>query len=604
MPALIWALVVMVEKRGLPDPKWLLDDFELVDPDPSAEAARLAHEQGPTWQFMPQPGRTSYTLRRLVTAPARGVDGPLGLYVPSVERNLEVFMNGEKIGDGGRLEPDIERARHLPLFFPIPTGLLRPGQNFLDVRVVIGAYDGFLERAYLGPQKLLEQAYRWQYAFKVTSMQLIMLTLALMVLFIVALWAKRPRETVYAWFAAGLLFWFLYNLNYVLTRLPVGMLAWQALIHAALGCFVYCMIVFVHRLVGLRPERLERALFWITLASVAGLLSAALVLDFERGWRLINGGYRFILLALGGYLVVRLGALCLRVRTIPVYWLASANVLTFSFGVHDSLRQLGLLDPGVPNLMQYGALAALLVFGYLLVERFADALRESEELNVDLDRKVQEKTQALAEQFERTRALERGMVLAQERERLVRDMHDGMGGQLVSLLTLIRSGQRDPRLIEDALAECLQDLRLVIDSMDTADEDLAVGLGMFRARLEPRLREMELAVHWNTHQLPAGIRLGPEGLLHVFRILQESLQNALKHARARTLWIEARADGSPGAPGIRLSVRDDGVGFTTPRQGGRGLGNMRHRADRLGATLTVDSASPGTRVTLFLPTPR
>jgi len=186
----------------------------------------------------------------------------------------------------------------------------------------------------------------------------------------------------------------------------------------------------------------------------------------------------------------------------------------------------------------------------------------------------------------------------------VRDMHDGMGGQLVSLLTLIRSGQRDPRLIEEALAECLQDLRLVIDSMDTAGEDLAVGLGMFRARLEPRLREMGLVVHWNTHQLPAGIRLGPEGLLHVFRILQESLQNALKHARARTLWIEALSDGSPGAPGVRLSVRDDGVGFVAPGQGGRGLRHMRHRAERLGATLTVDSTPPGTRVTVFLPAPR
>jgi signal transduction histidine kinase len=223
---------------------------------------------------------------------------------------------------------------------------------------------------------------------------------------------------------------------------------------------------------------------------------------------------------------------------------------------------------------------------------------------VDLDRKVQEKTRALADQFERTRSLERRMVLAQERERLVRDMHDGMGGQLVSLLMLIRSGQQDTVLIEEALAECLQDLRLVIDSMDTAGEDLAVGLGMFRARLDPRLRGMGLAVHWDTHRLPAAIRLGPERLLHVFRVLQESLQNTLKHARARTLWIEARTDGPPDDPAVKVSVRDDGVGFSVPNPAGRGFSHMRQRAERLGATLTVDSTPSGTRVTLLLPIPR
>ena len=603
MPPLVWAAVLAVESRGEPDARWLVTDFALVDPAPSADAARLAQKEGPAWFFQASPGRDSFTLRHRFAAAARPTDGPLGLYLPSLEKNVEVFLDGEKIGDGGRLTPPIERARHRPLFFTIPAGLLREGGNDLDLRVVIGGSDGFLERTYLGPRGSLEPAYRWLYAFKVTSMQMIMITLSLMVLFVFALWAKRPRETLYAWFAAGLVFWSVYNLNFLLTRLPVDMASWQALIHAALGCFLYCMIVFVHRLMGTRLVRLERALLWITLASLAALVAGGRILDFRTQWAFINSGYRFVLLGLGAYLMARLGAFCLRVRTVPVYWLASANVLTFGFGVHDSLAQLGLLRPAMPSLMQYGALAALLGFGYLLVDRFAEALRESEELNVDLDRKVQEKTRALSEQFERTRALERRMAVAAERERLVRDMHDGMGGQLVSLLTLVRSGERDPKLIENALAESLEDLRLVIDSMDVAGEDLAVGLGMLRARLEPRLREMGLAVHWNTHQLPGGIRLGPEGLLHVFRILQESLQNTLKHARARTLWIEARPDGSPGGGSVRLTVRDDGIGFSGPRPGGRGLGNMRHRAGRLGATLSVEPASPGTQVTLVLPMP-
>jgi signal transduction histidine kinase len=359
----------------------------------------------------------------------------------------------------------------------------------------------------------------------------------------------------------------------------------------------------VHRLVGLRPARLERVFLWLTVSTIAALLAGAAVLDAVQLWGLINAGYRWILLALGAYLLFRLVRMCLRQRAPALYWLGSATALTFSFGVHDSLRQLGILDSTVPNLMQYGGLATLVVFGYLLVDRFANALRESEELNVSLDRKVQEKTRALAEQFEKTRALERERVLAQERERLVRDMHDGMGGQLISVLNLVRSGHQDRQLLEDVLLECIQDLKLMIDSMDTAGDDLAVALGMLRARLEPRLRATGLEIHWDTRQVPDGLCLGSEGVLHVFRILQESIQNAIKHAHARTLWIEARAGAAGSPPAVELSVRDDGVGLRANARRGRGLGNMRHRAQQIGATLSVDAAHPGTRVTLSLPTP-
>jgi signal transduction histidine kinase len=141
----------------------------------------------------------------------------------------------------------------------------------------------------------------------------------------------------------------------------------------------------------------------------------------------------------------------------------------------------------------------------------------------------------------------------------------------------------------------------MIDSMDTAGQDMAVGLGMFRSRLDPRLRAMGLQVHWDTHNVPEGLSLGPEGVLQVFRILQEAIQNALKHAQAKTLWIEARLDGSARTPSLLVSVRDDGVGLpaATP-----GLDTIRRRAEALSATLTVEPAHPGTRVTLSVPAPR
>lgn len=62
----------------------------------------------------------------------------------------------------------------------------------------------FILPVYFGPRHRLESAYQWQYAFKGTSMQMIVGTILLLAFFNATLWLKRPRETVYAWFAAGL----------------------------------------------------------------------------------------------------------------------------------------------------------------------------------------------------------------------------------------------------------------------------------------------------------------------------------------------------------------------------------------------------------------
>ncbi|MBL8301211.1 MAG: ATP-binding protein, partial [Ideonella sp.] len=88
----------------------------------------------------------------------------------------------------------------------------------------------------------------------------------------------------------------------------------------------------------------------------------------------------------------------------------------------------------------------------------------------------------------------------------------------------------------------------------------------------------------------------------LFRIVQESLTNVARHARARQVQIVVRSDGQR----LHLSVRDDGVGFDTAqaqdRGGSFGLLGMRERALKIGARLSVDSRpGDGTTVRVDLP---
>jgi signal transduction histidine kinase len=122
---------------------------------------------------------------------------------------------------------------------------------------------------------------------------------------------------------------------------------------------------------------------------------------------------------------------------------------------------------------------------------------------------------------------------------------------------------------------------------------------MLRGRLTPLLTGLPTEVRWQTAQLPDLPNASPGTVLGVLRIVQEALTNALKHANAGTVSIEA----AWLAPLLEINIRDDGRGFDRELiTAGRGLSSLAHRAAAIGGRLIVVSApGQGTRVSLRLP---
>jgi hypothetical protein len=81
MPVLVWALVVAVQRRGVPDPALRLEDLQLVDPDPATPAAEVVSRKGLSWFLTNTPGRTDFTLRHRFTAAPAAAREALGLNV-------------------------------------------------------------------------------------------------------------------------------------------------------------------------------------------------------------------------------------------------------------------------------------------------------------------------------------------------------------------------------------------------------------------------------------------------------------------------------------------------------------------------------------------
>jgi len=194
-----------------------------------------------------------------------------------------------------------------------------------------------------------------------------------------------------------------------------------------------------------------------------------------------------------------------------------------------------------------------------------------------------------------------------ERRRLARELHDETGQALTSILLGLRTvedarGQDEQRAavaeVRDLVRSTLQDVRqLAVELRPKALDDF--GLVAALERLTQNFAEQtEIKVAFES-TLPPG-RLPPEVETALYRIVQESLTNVVKHARASHVSIVL---GRKGAS-VTAIIEDDGVGFdpARAREDGLGLIGMRERVALVGGRLTVESR-PGAGTTFVAEVP-
>jgi signal transduction histidine kinase len=184
----------------------------------------------------------------------------------------------------------------------------------------------------------------------------------------------------------------------------------------------------------------------------------------------------------------------------------------------------------------------------------------------------------------------------EERERLLQDMHDGLASQLISARALADCGELESSQLSTLLGECLEDLQSVLDASSATESGIAAPFVDYRDRLRQRLADTGLELQW-TFEVDADPGLSSSEVLQVLRILQEAINNVIKHAAARSASITLTAGTSRA---FELRICDDGVGIPPQPAPGRGLKTMRERAERIGMTLSVRPRSQGKGTELVL----
>ena len=193
-----------------------------------------------------------------------------------------------------------------------------------------------------------------------------------------------------------------------------------------------------------------------------------------------------------------------------------------------------------------------------------------------------------------------------ERERIAHELHDNVGSQITGILFAMQaSTQPHKQFVLLSLEQCLTNLKMAVDALDSFDEDVTHALGLLRYRVQHALDRQGICLSWDV-QVCAELE-AVQGIYaqQVLRIAQESVANVMRHAKASLLRVTCQF--LPEFCHLLLEVWDDGVGIapSSPRNPtGQGLAGMKRRAAAVGGHLVISSSTEGgTCVRLTLPLP-
>ena len=365
---------------------------------------------------------------------------------------------------------------------------------------------------------------------------------------------------------------------------------------AFIARFAYAapMLVLCLRVADKRWPWPRRALWLFTLL---GLALAWLISEEHQGF--VITAWSFVYLAALIALLVMLARSQIAERRWAPWMFASAIVLVVLLNAHDIARWMGWIDYDSLTLAHFHIPLVLFAIGGTIIDRHLRAVAAVAQAKVELEARVAEKAREIEANYARIQEAEREQALARERQRIMADMHDGLGSTLIGLLGSVQSGKPSLEEVERRLLDVLQELRLAVDSLEPMDGDLGVVLGNVRHRMRAAIEHSGVKLHWQVGELPHVPYLTPQAILAVQRIILEALTNSLRHSKASAVTVSAQAEGG----WLRIQVADDGVGFKEPSpSSGRGLDNLRRRAAGLGGTLDIQTVrGAGASVILRLP---
>lgn len=583
----------------------------------AVELPHVWHNERRDWS-----GQATYRLQLPASLTASGTGQDLGLLLARVGVRYRVLFQGQELAERCwyRVQGYCDAGVHVQVV-RLPMALLAaagPQRLHLDIEVRGQALRiSGLTPVHVGPWEAVQSRYHWMDWWQVNLTWMVAACAGLMGLLSLMLWL-RTGERLFGLLAGGMLVLTVRLWLSTPLFLPGPFAFWDYVHKLSFTWYCGFLYLFISELFDFRQGFVRRLVMSMMVIGPLWLL----LLE----WTVYYPLYRWWTGVIVAVCMVALGAVVHRARwgmNVNQRLMVVVGVAVMVTGLRDFLVvQLGLPGDADVRWMTPGSLVLMFAMGWVLVRRMVQGMEQVALLNAELTDRVLQRERELQAAFERLRLIDNQRVLESERRRLTRDMHDGLGSQLVQTLNLVRASgaQVDSATVALMLEHALDDLRLTLDSLEPMESDLPTILGTLRQRIGPALQAAGIELDWQVEDVPPVPTLQAQGVMHLFRCLQEVFANVVKHAHARRVTV--RTGVQEGC--VVLQICDDGVGMRSPLaagrgradvirsgppgattaapdsfpSGGRGLGHVRLRLTAIGAEMHISDANPGTCVAL------
>jgi two-component system sensor histidine kinase UhpB len=587
---------------------WTVDANGPVFPeDQPARAVRLPDE----WAIN-HPGRHGAVWYRFhVAAPANaGADQILAVHIERACSNVEVQFNGQLLYRGGSMSEPYARNCYRSHVIPLPSVLIKPGDNLLDMKVVgypIGQVTarqraGTLGSVSIGPLQEIRQIHEDQTFWSSTVSQVLAGILAVLGLFALGMaWVRRLDYLLH--FGLLTLGWAVLSGRIWLTDLPLPNAVVEVLIAMMFAPITAFAIKFLLGYAGssLRRYLPSRHENWIDRALWAQcvlmpvsllLLGSDMVFLGARAWYVL---FAFELFAAVGLFLWLSGQ-----ERRPEFWLMSgalgvvSAVLGIELGYQAGLLRLwGMHITHLVMPLLYAAVAVR------LIQVYAQALQTAEGARKQLERRVQEISAEIERNFNQIAELRVEQIAEKERKRIAADLHDDLGAKL---LTIVHTSDNDR--ISTLAREALEEMRLSVRGLTGRPMVLSDALADWRAEVVSRLGQAGIECEWRNPNDIIEEPLSSRTYVQTTRILREAVSNIIKHSQASHVIIAVEVHLEHHD--FVVVIQDNGKGIPVEMDGrldrGHGMTSMKHRAKQLSGQCLVESGPGfGTVIRLTLP---
>jgi len=524
------------------------------------------------------------------------------VFIPRATRACDVLLNGNLLhAEIGR---DDAKGANRVVFVSLP-GAIREGGNQLTIRLrgYPNSASG-LSDVYVGPTTELYRAYFVRWLVQDELLRLANLTVIAMCLPFILLWLRdRKNAQAYGLFAAGAFIFAFRSFPRQVDAQFLSAAYLAPLVSASLGWSALAIWLFLVRYVNLSMPRFERSM-------VAFVIAGTIVLFFlPTGIFSLTDTllWRIPILLSGIFCVVLFARETSRSPSRSRLLLTCGLFAQVAPALHDLLWLLGYVTFASAQWFPLSFPALFVVMGLILADDMASTRSALRNANTDLEEKITAARRELNLVYEEKRLQDAETFKLEERGRLMREMHDGVGTHLSLLLSGLHHGNLTEAQVRDSVQLSLDELRLLIDARSPSTETLLDAISNLRYRLEPRLQQVGASTSWTLDENFENVLLSTEATLHVLRIVQECVTNAIRHGRATQIGFRICAvnpsDGEP--PGLRIEIADNGCGpenaSPATRGSGTGLSNIRARAVAIGARFVLDRVDGMTVATIILP---